>query len=129
MPTTARAVACGVPLLRWPLALQTSLDTLSSPRTRRAYERAVVDAMKALGILYPADIEAPALAQYRSGLVGRLDPDRPDRLSPATINLKLAALRQFVSFCSVTGIVRLSKYAITFGRSHRPLRWNAPTRC
>jgi hypothetical protein len=54
------------------------------------------------------------LAQYRGGLVVRLDTDREDRLSPATVNLKLAGLRQFLNFCRVTGITRLNKDVIGF---------------
>jgi len=111
LPTAAQVVAWPV---TWPVALATYLDTRNNSRTRRAYERAVTEAMRALGTLYPADLEAPALAKYRSGLVDRLDPDRPDRLSPATVSLKLTALRGFLSFCRVTGIVRLSKDAIAF---------------
>lgn len=106
VPTVA-----GVP---WQMALETYLDTLSSSRTRLAYGRAVAEAMRALGAACPSDLEPPALARYRAVLVARLDPDRPDRLRPATVSLKLAALRQFLTFCRLTGIVRLSKDAIGF---------------
>jgi site-specific recombinase XerD len=61
-----------------------------------------------------ADITAPMLAEYRGWLVGRLDAERADKLAPATVNLKLAGLRQFLRFCLVTGLTRLSKDAIGF---------------
>ena len=101
-----------IPLVDWRQALDTFLNTLSSPRTAKAYQRAVTEAMDAVGAEYVADITAPMLAEYRGWLVARLDTERDDRLSPATVNLKLAGLRQFVRFCLVTGITRLSKDAI-----------------
>lgn len=101
----------GVP---WQMALETYLDTLSCARTRLAYGRGVAEAMRALQIVSPAELEPPALAKYRAALVARLDPDRPDRLSPATVNLRLVALRQFLKFCRLTGVVGLSKDVIEF---------------
>ena len=101
-----------VPPVDWRQALDTFLNTLSSPRTTKAYQRAVTEAMDAIGTDYGADITAAMLAEYRGWLVGRLDTERDDRLSPATVNLKLAGLRQFLRFCLVTGITRLSKDAI-----------------
>ncbi len=103
-----------IPLVEWEEALATFLNTLGSPRTAKAYQRAVKETMEALGVEYVADITAPDLAQYRGGLVARMDVDSPDRLIPATVNLKLAGLRQFLRFCLVTGIIRLSEDAITF---------------
>ncbi len=84
-----------IPLIEWEDALQTFLNTLGSPRTAKAYQRAVKEAMEALNIEYVADVTAPDLAQYRGGMVARMDVDSPDRLSPATVSLKLAGLRQF----------------------------------
>jgi site-specific recombinase XerD len=102
------------PCVDWQEALATFLNTLSSPRTAKAYQRAVVEAMETLSVDYVADLTPPDLATYRSGLVARLDADREDRLSPATVKLKLAGLRQFINFCRVTGITRLSKDVIEF---------------
>jgi hypothetical protein len=85
-----------VPLVSWREALDTFLNTLSSPRTAKAYRRAVIDAMEALEVDYVIDVTPPMLAQYRGGLVSRLDMDVPDRLSPSTVNLKLVGLRQFL---------------------------------
>jgi site-specific recombinase XerD len=99
-----------IPLVEWQLALQTFLNTLGSPRTAKACRRVVREAMETLDVEYVADVTASDLAQYR----GSLDMDNPDRLSPATINLKLVGLRQFLHFCLVTGITRLSKDAIAF---------------
>jgi integrase/recombinase XerD len=103
-----------VSLVEWQEALQTFLNTLGSPRTAKAYQRAVRDAMEALDVEYVADITARDLALYRGGLVARLDVDCSDKLSPATVSLKLVGLRQFLRFCLVTGITRLSKDAIAF---------------
>ena len=103
-----------IPRVEWRQALDTFLNTLSSPRTAQAYQRAVIEAMDAIGVDHVVDVTAPMLAEYRGGLVARLDIDAPDRLSPSTVNLKLAGLRQFLRFCLVTGITRLSKDAIAF---------------
>jgi hypothetical protein len=56
------------------------------------------------------------LADYRAGLVARLDADREDRLSPSTVNLKQGALRSFLHFCWATGTTRLGKDVIAFVR-------------
>jgi len=84
-------------LVDWQGALTTFLNTLSSPRTAKAYQRAVTEAMEALGVDYVAGITPPMLAIYRGGLVARLDADRDDRLSPATVNLKLAGFWRTVT--------------------------------
>jgi site-specific recombinase XerD len=98
----------------WQTALETFLNTLSSPRTMRAYERAITEAMEAMGVDFVAKLTPPMLAEYRAGLVARLDADREDRLSPSTVNLKLGALRSFLHFCRVTGVSALSKDVIAF---------------
>ena len=78
MLTAAQAV----PALPWQFVLETFLDTLSSPRTRVAYGRAVAEAMQVLGVGTPAELQPPELARYRAGLVARLDTDWSDRLGP-----------------------------------------------
>lgn len=98
-----------IPQVEWREALDTFLNTLSSPRTAKAYQGAVIEAMGTIAVNYVADITAAMLAEYRGWLVGRLDSERDDKLSPATVNLKLAGLRQFLRFCLVTGITGLSK--------------------
>jgi site-specific recombinase XerD len=116
IPTERADLAEGsvIPQAHWTDALDTFVNTLSSPRTARAYQRAVMEAMDTLGVDYVADVIAPDLARYRGGLVARMDSDNGDRLSPSTVNLKLAGLRQFLRSCLVTGITHLSKDAISF---------------
>jgi integrase len=103
-----------VPALPWAFVLETFLDTLSSPRTRVAHGRVVAEAMQVLGVGTPAELEPRELARYRAGLAARLDTDRTDRLSPATVSLKLAAIRRFLDFCRVAGVVRQSRDVIAF---------------
>ncbi len=43
-------------------ALDTFLNTLSSPRTQKAYERAVTEAMRATDVQWVADLTPPMLA-------------------------------------------------------------------
>ena len=55
------------------------------------------------------------LTTYRGGLVARLDArDAMRRLSPASVALKLAALRSFLKFCRLTGLTRLTTEVITY---------------
>ncbi|MCP4536041.1 MAG: tyrosine-type recombinase/integrase [Chloroflexi bacterium] len=107
-------VGSTIPPVKWREALDTFLNTLNSPRTAMAYQRAVIEAMGAMEVDYVSDVTAKLLAEYRGWLVSRLDAEREDKLSPATVNLKLAGLRQFLRFCLVTGITGLSKDAIAF---------------
>jgi site-specific recombinase XerD len=100
--------------LTWQIALEPFLNTVSSPRTQQAYQRAVTEAMEAMGVELLAELTPPMLAEYRAGLVARLDADRGDRLSPSTVSLKLGALRSFLHFCRVTGVTPLSKDVIAF---------------
>lgn len=60
-----------------------------------------------------SEIAAPMLTTYRAGLVARLDA-REDRLSPASVALKLAALRAFLKFCRLTSITRLTTEVIAY---------------
>jgi integrase/recombinase XerD len=110
----ADLVGSTVPPVEWREALDSFLNTLNSPRTAIAYQRAVTEAMGAIGAGCVSDVTAKMLAEYRGWLVSRLDAEREDKLSPATVNLKLAGVRQFFNFCLVTGITGLSKDAIAF---------------
>jgi integrase/recombinase XerD len=101
-------------LVNWQTALETFLNTLSSPRTQKAYERAVTEAMRAMGMQCVADLTPPMLAAYRAGLVARLDIDREDRLSPSTVSLKLGAVRSFLHFCRLTSVTPLGKDLTAF---------------
>jgi site-specific recombinase XerD len=103
-----------VSLVNWETALEAFLSTLSSSRTQHAYQRAVTEAMQAMGEQRVANLTPPMLAVYRAGLVSRLDVDHKDRLSPSTVHLKLAALRSFLYFCRLTGVTLLGKDLIAF---------------
>ena len=70
VPAMSRNLAQNtISLAEWQKALQTFLNTLGSPRTVKAYQRAVREAMKTLGVEYVADVTASDLAQYCHGLV------------------------------------------------------------
>ncbi len=114
LTTSSGNLAAVAPSVSWRTALTTFLDTLGSPRTVRAYERAVIQGIQAMGADVVADLTPPMLAEYRAGLVARLDADREDRLSPSTVSLKLGALRSFLHFCRLTGVTPLSKDVIAF---------------
>ena len=101
----------GVP---WPAALDSFLNVLNSPQTRRAYRAAIVEAMAALAADSLANITPPMLTQYRAGLVARLDARGARRLSPSSVALKLAALRAFLKFCRLTGLTRLTAEVIAY---------------
>ncbi len=88
--------------------LTTWLDTLDSPNTRRAYERSVREALAVLDGLAGCN-DPQALASWRNSLMQRLDAGE---LAPASVALRLAALRSFLRFCRVAGVVRLSDEAI-----------------
>jgi integrase/recombinase XerD len=70
--------------------------------------------MAALGVSFVQDLTAPALAHYRAGLVARLDVEGAGRLAPASVSLKLAALRSFLHFCRLTGLLTLPKDVLAF---------------
>ena len=56
------------PLVEWSEALETFINTLSSPRTVQTYQRAVIEAMDAMGVDYVADIARPNLAPVGAGM-------------------------------------------------------------
>src|SRR5574341_555556 len=96
----------------WAEALDSFLDLQNSPRTRVTYARAVREAMAAMGATYPADLTPPLLAEYRAGLVARLDAKGERRLAPGGVNPKLTALRSFLKFCRLTGLTPISAEVI-----------------
>ncbi len=98
----------------WQDTLQTFLDTLGGQRTRIAYRRAVNEAMGAIGATSIQELTVPVLASYRARLVARLDQRGLKRLSPASVSLKLAALRSFLNFCRLTGHLDLAKDVVAF---------------
>ncbi len=126
LATTGGSSGAVTSFVHWQAALDAFLNTLSSPRTQKAYQRAVIEAMRAMGERRVADLTPPMLAAYRASLVARLDVDCEDRLSPSTVHLKLAALRSFLYFCRLTGVTLLGKDLIAFvlkspkAEVHRP---------
>jgi len=94
--------------------LQDFLKTLNSADTCRTYTGPVREALAALGATYPADLSPPGLAEYRAGLIARLDAKGERRLSPASVALKLAALRSFLKFCQLTGQTPISTKVINY---------------
>ncbi len=100
--------------LSWPSLLAVFLDTLGAQRTQIAYRRAINEAMGAIGIDSVQELTVPVLASYRASLVARLDQRGSERLSPASVSLKLAALRSFLNFCRLTGHLALAKDVVAF---------------
>ncbi len=113
IPHNGDAVSATVSL-PWQSVLETFLDTLGAKRTRIAYRRAVNGAMGAIGVTSVHELTVPALASYRASLVARLDQRGPTRLSPASVSLKLAALRSFLNFCHLTSHLALAKDVVAF---------------
>ena len=94
----------------WRVVLDAWLNTLDSENTRRAYRLSVGQALEDLGGLDALD--AIALAEYRQRWVARLDAKADQRLSPASVARRLAALRSFLHFARLTGQVRLANDVI-----------------
>ena len=94
------------------MVMETWLNTLDSPETHRVYRRVVESAMSELGELNT--VNAVKLTQYRDQWNKRLDLDAPDRLSPASVSLHLAALRSFLRFARITGQLPLPDDVIRF---------------
>ena len=115
---TTELATAGAPALRrpptWAEALTPFLDLQNSPQTRRAYRVAVAEAMAALAVEHPAEITAPMLAAHRAALVARLDAKGERRLAPSSVSLKLAALRGYLKFCRLTGILQLTAEVIAY---------------
>ena len=57
-----------IPHVEWRQALDTFLNALSSPRTAQAYQRAVIEAMDAIGVDCVADIPPRCLPSMAGGL-------------------------------------------------------------
>ena len=97
--STATAVVvttAGFPTIRggagisWRIAAEAFLAArVSSPNTRRAYRRALVDALEAIGRERLADVTGLDLAGYRAALLA-------DGRAPSSHSVALAALRSFL---------------------------------
>jgi integrase/recombinase XerD len=106
------AIVAGVP---WAEVLQVYLDRLSAAGTRRAYGAAVREAFSFWGFEYVNQVAPGDLARYRAHLVERVSKRRKgDVLSPASVALKLSALRGFFKFCRLTGVTEMSHEVIRF---------------
>ena len=107
----ALAVREGVP---WEEVLQVYLDRLSAEGTRRVYETAVREAFAWWSIEAVNDVAPGNLASYRAHLVQRTRRKANDPLSPASVALKLSALRGFFVFCRLTGVTAMSRELVSF---------------
>lgn len=79
---------------------------LDSPHTRRAYARAIDEAMRALGIGQLDELTAAHLAAWRARLIER------DTLAPSTVSLKLAAVRSFLGWARSMGACSIPADAV-----------------
>lgn len=89
--------------------LVTWLNTLDSPQTRRAYQSYVREALEGVGGLERC-ADAEALGGWRRQLMARLDAGE---LAPASVALRLAALRSFLRFARLAGVAVAGEEAIT----------------
>ena len=102
-------------ILPWCDVLRTYLDARTgSPRTRRAYERAVEEAFAWWDAATVAEIAPADLAAYRAHLAGRAADGAIAPLSAASVNLHLAGLRGFFQFASLTRATPMNKDVILY---------------
>ena len=99
------AVAGPSPALTWERALDAWQVKLQSATTRATYSSAVRAFWRVPGVPDLAALDVEILDAYAGALRLRADKDTPpaQRLAPATVNLKLAALRSFLGFCRRRG--------------------------
>ncbi len=93
-----------------PMTWERALDTwcrekLQSATTRATYASAVRACFGVAGAPDLADLDVATLSAYAGALRWRAAPSAPPtgRLAPATVNLRLAALRSFLGFCRRRG--------------------------
>jgi len=111
----ATPTAIDLSAVTWQEAIEPFLNTLDSPQTRRVYRAAIAEAMPRLAVATIDEITPAMLTTHRAGLVARVDArDAKSRLSPASVSLKLAALRSFLKFRRLTGLTRLTIEVITY---------------
>jgi len=98
--------AADVPL---PAALAVYLDTLDGLHARRVHGQAVRELVAAVGPLPAGALTAAALTKHRAALVARTEDGAAAPLAPVAVNLRLAALRAFLSYLADAGAVGCSR--------------------
>ena len=98
--------AADVPL---PAALTAYLDTLDGLHARRVHGQAVREFVAAVGPLPAGALTAAALTKHRAALVARTEDGAAAPLAPVAVNLRLAALRAFLSYLADAGTVGCSR--------------------
>lgn len=112
-PAKQATLATSHVTLNWREAMATWLDTTAgSANTRSSYSRAVSRFFEWLGMETVWPVNAVMLAHYRALLIQLLDDDEAP-LAPATIALRLTALRSFFTFCATVGVSPLHRDVIT----------------
>ena len=101
----------GVP---WREVLQVYLDRLSAEGTRRVYNAAVCEAFAWWNVETVSEVAPGNLAGYRAHLVARARRSAENPLSPASVALKLSAVRGFFLFCRLTGVSEMSRDLVSF---------------
>ncbi len=96
-----RSTASLTPAVGWRTVLAAYLDAgYDSAETRRAYSRAIEDGLQALGVASLEELNGAQLAAWRAEISSR-------PLAPATISLRLAALRSFLTWARAMGACAL----------------------
>ena len=88
-----------------PAALAAYLDTLDGLHARRVHGHAARELIAAVGPLPAGALTAAALTKHRAALVVRTEDGAAQPLAPVAVNLRLAALRAFLSFLADAGAV------------------------
>jgi site-specific recombinase XerD len=102
---TRRTLAASTP---WEAVLEAYLDgATDSPSTRRAYGRAVRDALTALEVTTLAELTGAELARYRAAVTASTSH------APASQALALAGLRSFLKWAGIMGAHGMSADVVT----------------
>lgn len=102
---TRRTLAASTP---WEAVLEAYLDgATDSPSTRRAYGRAVRDALTALEVTTLAELTGAELAPYRAAVTASTSH------APASQALALAGLRSFLKWAGIMGAHGMSADVVT----------------
>ncbi len=107
---------------RWRDVLEMWLTTKNSARTRTEYEKIITEAMTTLGDL--DNLTPEKLTAQRGRLVKAMNAER---LSSATVALRLTALSGFLNFARLTGNSRVPADAISLLLKRPPVNRQSPT--